>query len=213
MNQNENEKKENAKDKFSSAFKKAAQGAKSFAEQTRKNIHEKQSQKYMTVTESDFNADGFQLPVIIEIHDDFAKRDFVVDENAIGWIEKHKDIPVLHMYSKFVPRCGLTFIPVAQRDNVYCADNFDAKKYINANQIFGKATQEKLAELNNIAYCLGAKSCSVEIIESDVDITSRSAQVRTQNGELGGIGDSRSSSKSQSGKNISYFAKLPLDKS
>ena len=116
------------------------------------------------------------MPSIINIVDNAANRKFITDENAVGWIEQHEDVDVLHLYEDFAGNTGLVFVPVAQRDNVYCKDHFEHDKFINANQFFGKATDEKLAELSNIAYCLGAKSCSVEIIESESETSSRSMQ-------------------------------------
>lgn len=211
-NDTKKEKNEKTKEAFANAFKKAsdigkkaAEGAKSLAAQTRQNIYDKQAKKYTTVTEEEFFDESFQKPTLIKITDDFANREFVVAEDAVGWIEKCEDVPVLHMYSNFVAKSNITFIPVAQRDGVYCADNFDSFKYINANQVFGKATQEKLAELNHIAYCLGAKSCSIEIMELDSDVDSRSAQLRIDGKNIGNVGFSNSYSKKQSGKTVSKF--------
>ena len=126
------EQNEKAKEKFSSFWqktsdigKKAAEGAKAFAEQTKKNIHEAQAKKYTAVTSDEFNSEDFKLPNIIEIVDDSANRNFITDDKAIGWIEKHEDVDVLHMYSFFAKESKLKFIPVPQRENVYCKDNFE----------------------------------------------------------------------------------------
>ena len=207
MTMNQNEK---TKEKFSSFWqktsdigKKAADGAKAFAEQTKKNIYDAQAKKYTPVTAEEFNSDEFKLPNIIEIIDDSVNRKFITCDQAIGWIEKHEDVDVLHMYSDFVKACGLQFIPVPQRDNVYCKDNFDSSKFINANQVFGKATEERLAELEHIAYCLGAKSCSVEIVEADCNIKSISktieSDIKTDAGKFQKL------QQTQSGKTMSYF--------
>ena len=205
MNQNEN-----AKEKFSSFWKKTsdigkkvAEGTKAFAEQTKKNIYDAQAKKYIPITSEKFNSEEFKIPNIIEIVDDSANRNFITCDGAIGWIEKHEDVDVLHMYSDFMTKCKLEFIPVPQRDNVYCKDNFDFNKFINANQVFGKATEERLAELEHIAYCLGAKSCSVEIVEADCNIKSISktveSDVRIE------IGKDQNTKQMQSGKTRSYF--------
>ena len=135
-NDNSNEK---AKEKFSAfwqktadAAKKTAEGAKVFAEQTKKTIHEQQAKKYLTVTAKEFKSKSFKIPSIIEVVDNSACRDFVVDADAIGWIEKHKEVDVLHMYADFVKKSGVIFVPLPQQDHVYCVDNFDEKKYISA---------------------------------------------------------------------------------
>ena len=202
------EQNEKAKEKFSSFWqktsdigKKAAEGAKAFAEQTKKNIHEAQDKKYTAVTSDEFNSEDFKLPNIIEIVDDSANRNFITDDKAIGWIEKHEDVDVLHMYSFFAKESKLKFIPVPQRENVYCKDNFDSNKFINANQVFGKATEEKLAELKHIAYSLGAISCSFEIVEADRNSSSKAGKT-TGGSEIGKTSEEKNM---QSGKTIAHF--------
>ncbi|MBQ8174581.1 MAG: hypothetical protein IJ009_04185 [Clostridia bacterium] len=181
--------------------KKAAEETKKIVDQTKENIHEKKAKKYTVVTLSDFEKEDFKIPSIIKIEDDSANREFIEDAEAMGWIELHKEVPAFHIYSSFVEKCGLVFIPVPQRDNVYCQDNFNSKKYINSNQVFGKATEEKLAELNNIAYCLGAKSCSVEIFQAEKQTDSNKMQVMKSTE----TGSQKSVANKKSGKRISYF--------
>ena len=101
-----------AKAMFSNAFKKVSdigkktiEGAKSFAEQTQKNIHDQQAQKYIPITKGEFNDESFQIPSIIKINDDSANREFVESEDAIGWVEQHKNVPVLHLYDSFELAC------------------------------------------------------------------------------------------------------------
>ena len=201
-----------SKKSFASAWKKvgdfgkkAAEETKKFVDQTKENIHEKRAQKYTAVTLSEFHKEDFAVPSIIKIEDDSANREFITDEEALGWIEIHKEIPTLHIYSSFVEKCDIVFVPVAQRDNVYCKDNFDSKKYINHNQFFGKATEEKLAELSNIAYYLGAKSCSVEILESEIQSDSYKAQLAIKGSKPTKAESKNSVGNKKSGKRISYF--------
>lgn len=189
--------------KTSDISKKAAEGAKTLAEQTKKNIHDAQAKKFTPITEEEFNSDSFKIPNIIEIVDDSANRKFITCDGAIGWIEKHEGIDVLHMYYEFVTKSNLQFIPLPQRDNVYCEDIFVSDRFINVNDIFEKATGEKLAELEHIAYSLGAKSCSVEIAEADVSINEKSIKVSTEV-DLGVASQSKRA-KMQSGKTMSYF--------
>lgn len=207
---NKDHKNEKARESFSNFWqktsdlsKKAAEGAKAFAEQTKKNIHDAQAKKYNPVTSKDFKSKDFNIPNVIEIVDDSANRDFVTCDGAIGWIEKHEDVDVLHMYSDFVKKSNLHFVPVSQIDNVFCKDNFDSSTFINSNQVFGKSTEEKLAELENIAYCLGAKSCSVEIAESDSDGSYKNCGFSS--GVKIGVQSESKHSKMQSGKTVSCF--------
>ena len=206
----QNGKNEKAKEAFSNFWnktsdvgKKAAENAKVFAEQTKKNIHDAKAKKYTPVTAKEFKSKSFRLPNIIQIVDDSANRNFITCDGAIGWIEKHEEIDVLHMYSEFVKKSGIEFIPVPQRDNVFCEDNFDSNRFINSNQVFGKATEEKLAELEHIAYCLGAKSCSVEVVETNCSINTKGMSVKAGASVESGI--CSNNNNMQSGKTKSYF--------
>ena len=189
--------------KTSDITKKAADGAKSFAEQTKKNIYDAQAKKYTPVTAKEFKSKSFDMPNIIKIVDDSANRKFVTCEGAIGWIEKREGIDALHMYGDFVKKCGIQFIPLPQQDNVYCKHNFDNSTFINSNQVFGKATEEKLSELSNIAFCLGAKSFSVEIVEADMEINSKKISANHNASVDAGLSSQRN--RSQSGKNTTHF--------
>lgn len=202
------EKNEKTKENFSNFWKKtaeiskkAAEGAKGLAEQTKQNIYDAQAKKYISVFEEDFRSEGFKIPNIIEIVDYSSNRKFITDDKAIGWIERHEDVDALHMYDTFVKDCGLMFIPLAQRSNVYYKDNFEPNRFINANQAFGRATEEKLAELSNIAYCLGAKCCSVEIVELETDTNTKKLNMSS---EISATSTNINSNR-QSGKRISTF--------
>lgn len=205
MNSDQNKK---SKDVFSNIWKKtadiskkAADGAKEFAEQTKQNIYDAQAKKYISVSAKEFRGKSFNMPDIIDIVDDAANRKFITDIDAIGWIEQHKGVDVLHLYEFFVKKSNLIFVPVAQRGNVYCKDKFDSKNFIVSHQIFEKSTEEKLAELNHIAYCLGAKSCAVEIMESEAQFNSLKIRLPEKNDSDASL----SNTKMQSAKRVSRF--------
>ncbi len=215
MNNNRNDKSErnekakeaisNLWKKTSDISKKAAEGAKELAEQTKKNIYQAQAKKYTPVTAKELKSKNFDMPSIIDIVDNSANRKFITDKDSIGWIEQHDDVDVLHIYDSFVKHCDIIFVPVAQRDNVYCRDNFDSKKFINVNQVFGKATEEKLAELSIIAYYLGAKNCSIEIVEAEKQTSSRTRQTTVNSfGEIS-ASSTTARNNTQSGKRVSSF--------
>ena len=191
----------NAWKKVADISKKAADGAKNLVDQTIDNIHEQRAKKYTAVSKEMFEGHDFQLPSVIRIEDENANREFIEDTDALGWIELHKEVPVFHIYWSCIKDCGYTFVPVPQKENVYCQDNFDTCKFINSNQVFGKATEEKLAELNGIAYSLGARSCSIEIIEEDTESQSQLIGMK----KVGSSGVTSASSNKQSGKSTSSF--------
>ena len=187
--------------KMSDFGQKTVDSAKNIVEQTKQGIHEQQAKKYVEVLLSDYEKEDFKKPSIVKIEDDAVNRKFIDNVEAMGWIEMHKEIPALHIYSSFIEKCGLVFVPVPQKDNVYCQDIFDSKKYINSNQVFGKATEERLAELSNIAYCLGAKSCSVEVLEAEKQTDSSKMQATKSIT----MGTKDSIANKKNGKRITYF--------
>lgn len=208
----ENKQENKTKETFANAWKKtvdfgkkAADGTKKLVDQTKENIHEQRAKKYTVVTAKEFKSKGFNVPSVIRIEEDTANREFVEASDALGWIEQHKEVQVLHLYSSFVKKSGIVFVPTPQEDNVYCKDNFEPEKYTNANQVFGKSTEEKLAELNNIAYSLGAKMCSIEIVESDVEASSNQMKLKINKTSFMSNENSAQTSNKQSGKTVSHF--------
>ncbi len=175
---------------FASAWKKTVdigkkaadsvqKGTKALVEKTKKSMHEQKVKKLNPLFPEEFKSEKFHLPNIIEIVDDAVRRGIDICEGAIGWIDRINEVEVLHLYDEWVEESGIKFVPVWKCDNVYCVDNFDRNRYVNANAVFAKATEEKLAELENIAYCLGAKSCSIELLEEDKEINTQAMQVKS----------------------------------
>ena len=170
MENNENKQKKTFADfmsKASEISKKTAvkiqEGAENLSEQTKKSLYEQRMNKYNPLFKETFRSKQFRLPNIIEIVDSAVRRGIDVCEGAIGWTDKINDVEILHIYDEWVKESKIQFLPIAKCDAVYCIDPFDKNKFINVNSAFERTTSEKLAELEHIAYCLGAKSCSIEI--------------------------------------------------
>ncbi|MBQ7391452.1 MAG: hypothetical protein IJV73_02100, partial [Clostridia bacterium] len=148
------------------------------------------------------------IPNIIKIVDDAVRRDIEVCKGAIGWIEQEKGVEILYLYDEWIDESEIQFLPFVKCDAVYCMDPFDRTKFINSESVFERANNEKIAELEHVAYCLGAKSCSIEIVEANTNAQSTKLHL--------GIGISKITAKSenalqaksqnaQSGKNTTYF--------
>ena len=127
--------------------------------------------KYNPLFPDVFYDSEFSVPNIIVIRDDAERRDIDVCEGAIGWLSKGSGMEILYLYDEEVPSCGLTFVPSADCNAIYYVDSHDRKRFIRTDCIFNRAHEEKIAELKHIAYCLGAKMCTIEINESDVERT------------------------------------------
>lgn len=213
------ENKDKKTDKFSNFMSKASdfgkkaadgiqKGAKDLSEQTQKALYEQRMKHYNPLFKDKFFSDDFKLPNIIKIVDDAERRGIDVCEGAIGWTKKTNDVEILYLYDEFICDSKINFVPVGKCDSVYCVDNFDKTKYIDVESIFDGTLSEKMAELEHVAYSLGAKSYSIEMVETNIDTQSANDGVGINLGKskAGIDSDSFNQSKSyQGGKNITYI--------
>lgn len=145
-------------------------GAMALAEKSKQDSYMRRLRKYNPLFPDVFYSAEFNIPNMIVLRDDAERRDIDVCEGAIGWLNNESGMEVLYLYDEEVPSCGLAFVPSAECDAVYYVDSFDRKRFIRTDCIFKKAHEEKLAELKHIAHSLGAKSCAIEISESDIEV-------------------------------------------
>lgn len=168
--------------KSASFFKKASEAGKKVAENVQdmaknrsqkiqEDKKEKLKNKLRPLTMKEFKNKKFDIPNIIKIIDDAEIRDIDVCEGAIGRLVNASDVEILYLCDTAVNESGLNFVPSPVCNAIYHVDNFDRSKFVCTDEIFSKALEEKLAELEHIAYCLGAKFCSIEIMESDANLT------------------------------------------
>lgn len=213
------ENKEKASKKFSQFLNKATdlgkkaadgiqQGAKELSDQTQKTLWEQRMKKYNPLFRETYFSEEFKLPNIIQIVDASVRKDIDVCEGAIGWTKKTGDVEVLYLYDEFACESGVNFVPFNKCDSVYCVDVFDKTKYIISDSIFESSMSEKMAELEHIAFSLGAKSYSVEMIEEDSNTTKNSNSFAL--GIRSNSASTENSSYNQSktykgGRSISYF--------
>ncbi|MBE6982468.1 MAG: hypothetical protein E7437_09145 [Ruminococcaceae bacterium] len=150
--------------------KKAAVGAKTgvsaIMEKSKVAAYARKLKKLNPLFPDRFQSEAFNIPNIIMIVDDAVRRDIDVCEGAIGWLGKEAGVEVLYLYDEAVSFSGISFVPNAACDEVYCVDNFDRNRFIRSDCVFGKAHEERMAELKHIAYALGAKCCTIEIQET-----------------------------------------------
>lgn len=162
-------------------------GAAALSEKVRDASYQDRLRKYNPLFPEEYTGAEFVLPHLIVIVDEVVRRGIDVCEGAIGWRSTEADIEVLHLYSTSTALKEIEFYPSATVDATYYVDNFNPNRYINVDCIFNKAHEERLAELKQIAYALGAKSCTIEITEStqEANSSNRSANL---GGKIGGIG-------------------------
>lgn len=140
----------------------------------------------------------FKLPNMIRIVDDICRKGIDVCEGAIGWLSNENDMEVMHLYEDAIELKNIRFFPNPTCDGVYYVDPHNQNVYINIDTYFSNMQQERLAELQHIAYSLGAREYSVEMIEttSDFNSTDVSASAKVLNKNSVDVSDSKSQSTS-----------------
>lgn len=154
--------------------------AAAFAEKSKQDSYMRRLKKYNPLFPDVYHSDGFNLPNMIMIRDDAERRGIDVCEGAIGWLGNEGGMEVLYLYDEAVASSGLRFVPSADCNAIYYVDKFDRNKFVRTDCIFEIAHDERLAELEHIAYSLGAKRCTI-----DIGVTEKS--IEKSNRQLGFI--------------------------
>ena len=163
--------------------KKAAADAKvgvaAMVEKSKADSYARRMKKYNPLFPDQYKSQSFNIPNIIMIVDDAVRRGIDVCEGAIGWLSKDAGAEVLCLYDEAVEFSGIQFVPAVTCDAFYYVDSFDRNRFIRTDCIFSKAHEERMAELKQVAYCLGAKRCTIEISESasDMQVQNKSMNV------------------------------------
>lgn len=194
--------------KASDIGKKAAEGMQksviAMSEKSKSDSYLRRLKKYNPLFPDTYNDNNFNIPHMIRIVDDVVRSGIDVCEGAIGWLSTEKDLQVLHLYDEAVEFSKLQFIPNVECNAIYYADNFDRHRFIKVESIFGRAHDERLAELKHIAHSLGAKSCSIEITESGSELKSQKSTFNIQ-GKKGPLSDSTESAQKEASINKSEY--------
>lgn len=177
----------------------AKTGVANMVEKSKEDSYARRMKKYNPLFPEQYNSESFKLPNIIMIVDDAVRRGIDVCEGAIGWLNSDAGAEVLYLYDEYVESSGIQFIPKVTCDAVYYVDGFDRSRYIQADCIFGKAHDERLAELDHIAYCLGAQKYTIEIEAGDVESISESKNINFK--ESLGSGKEKTSASESIGTN------------
>lgn len=112
---------------------------------------------------------------------DVAQKGIDVCKGAIGWTDKIGELEALCMYEDWAKTCGLSFMPALSLDTAYYVHPFDSAKYVRVEDYIATMKKDMNAELADVAYCLGAKSCKIERTEKK----SRSFHIKGHNKNSG----------------------------
>lgn len=140
--------------------------AQSLANKAQAKYSKTQLKKYNPVFPEEYTDPNFGLPNLIMIVDDAIRKNIEVCKGAIGWKAFEKGVEVLRLYDEAIAFSGLHFIPAAVCDAIYYVDVHDRSRFIRLDCYFEKMQESKLAELQHIAYSLGARKYSVEMYDT-----------------------------------------------
>lgn len=126
---------------------------------------EARMKKYNPLFPDKYQDTDFHTPGMIRIVDSSVRKDVDVCEGSIGWLSTEKNVEVMHLYSEAVNSSNLQFLPMPIPNAVYYIHPYNDKIFIDVDSYFSTMLNARLVELENIAFSLGAKSYSVEMVE------------------------------------------------
>lgn len=148
----------------------AGEGAKVAVQKAGNARTEMRRKKYSPLFEADIVSSKFDMPRMIIISDGTDRKSVDVCINDVGdgsiaWLEKVKDMEVLHIHDDCLDRFDLEFQPPAMCDMAFYVDPTDPKRYLAVNDYYEIIKSDKISELQSIAHSLGAKRCEIRSYE------------------------------------------------
>lgn len=148
------------------AVKAASRNLKKAAELAQQVQHEKRVARLNPLFPEEYESPNFDLPNMIVIVDEDQRKDIPECQGAMGWITKDTELEVLNLYLEAVSSSNLSFYPPASIGEVYYRDTFNDRHFIKLDTFSSTVQKDKMTELRDIAYSLGAKECWLESYES-----------------------------------------------
>ena len=148
------------------AVAEAQKNATAISEKAKAENDLRMLKKYNPLFWDVYNSNDFHYPSIIIIVEDSARQDIDVCKGEVGWRNSDSGAEILYLHETTAHNASISFVPAITVGGIYYVDNFESGRYIRTDCVFGKAHEERLAELKNVAHSLGAKFCSIEITES-----------------------------------------------
>lgn len=118
----------------------------------------------------DLHNNDFIFPQIIHVVEFDKRQNDPLCQGSIGWIDRKKDMEVLHLYYSSLQEVNLQFYPSVICDSVYYVDLNKNNIYVNVSDYFDEMQKSKFAELEQIAFKLGARKFVIEIQEASKQI-------------------------------------------
>lgn len=156
--------------------------------------------KYNPLFLDEYASEEFNIPNMIRIVDDAVRKGIDVCEGSIGWISNEKGVEIFHLYDEAINLSDIKFIPAPVVDSIYFVDPLDRNNYISIENYHSYVQQSKIAELQHIAFLLGAKHYKVEMIDTTDENHSKKLKASIKSKLHNADMDSSMDSKSYSGQ-------------
>lgn len=122
------------------------------------------------VFEEDYRNSDFRMPKLIHIVDYDKKHDDPLCSGSLGWIDTVKGVDVLNVYHSQLENLGFDFMPYVSSEELYYANAMQMNSFVNLSNYFAEMQQEKFAELERVAYKLGARRYSIQVEEEALEL-------------------------------------------
>lgn len=133
------------------------------SEKAARAIKAQKERLYNPLFAEDYFSTDFDMPKLVVIADEDARKGVEVCDGAIGWLNTRRIPEIIFMYEEFVPRCNVRFSPRPMCGGVYYRHPFESDLYLQVKDYLKICKRDQLTELKNIACLLGAVHCSVEV--------------------------------------------------
>lgn len=153
-----------ALDLAGTAADRAKEGTQALVQKVQDGVEDAKAKKYRPVAYDDFISDEFNLPdMILVVDNESVKKKIYKDK--MGWMSTEKEMTVFHLIDKETSLSNLQFYPAARTNTIYYIDPNNKQKFVRVDAYFSYTYESKLAELERVAFSLGAKKSNVTIEE------------------------------------------------
>ncbi len=146
---------------------------------------EKERKALRPVFAEDLEAPDYDLPPMICVAEPDEKHQrSIVCKDSLGFLQKVGDMQILYIYPDQAENLKLTFQP-AFGEAAFYADNTQKDLYINLDEYFEYQKKARIDELEQIAFCLGAKHVEARLIERERTTSSVKGKASAKAGKIG----------------------------
>lgn len=155
------------------------------------------------VFKEDLEKVDFKYPNIIRVVEyDKQHMENVVCKGAIGFLDIINDAKVLNIYKNNISDFTLQIYP-SVAETIYYLSPFAERFYVDLNEYFNYQKMQRVDELNQIAYALGAKYFKVTVMEEKKSFITKSAKASLK---ANAVGDKVKSDASKNNSSSEFTA-------